>query len=207
MLCEKCGKNPANIHIQNVSNGQMTETHLCGRCAAELGLLKNHGNSFTAPALGSLFGDLGSFFSGDFDSLFSGIGGFLPGGDAADSGSGAFTSFFGSQARPAPAVSVPNACPLCGATPNDIASTGRAGCPQCYATFRQLFAPIIRRIHGSATHTGSIPSSAGEVLKRQRRMETLKAELQTAVAAQEYEKAAKLRDEIRGLEKDEGKQA
>jgi len=34
MLCEKCGKNEANVYIKNVVNGDMTERRLCGECAA-----------------------------------------------------------------------------------------------------------------------------------------------------------------------------
>ena len=40
MLCEKCGKNEANVYIKNVVNGETTEMHLCGECANEQGLFK-----------------------------------------------------------------------------------------------------------------------------------------------------------------------
>lgn len=37
MLCDKCGKRPATVHYQQVINGQATEQHLCGQCAAVFG--------------------------------------------------------------------------------------------------------------------------------------------------------------------------
>ena len=35
MLCEKCLKRPATVHMQQYINGQVTETHLCQECAAQ----------------------------------------------------------------------------------------------------------------------------------------------------------------------------
>ncbi|GAV23145.1 UvrB/UvrC motif-containing protein [Carboxydothermus pertinax] len=37
MLCERCGKNPATMHITRVINGQKTEMNICTQCAQELG--------------------------------------------------------------------------------------------------------------------------------------------------------------------------
>jgi len=39
MLCEKCKKNEANVHISKNINGQATELHLCESCARESGEL------------------------------------------------------------------------------------------------------------------------------------------------------------------------
>lgn len=36
MLCERCKKNNATVFMQQIINGQKTEFHLCGECAAEL---------------------------------------------------------------------------------------------------------------------------------------------------------------------------
>lgn len=40
MKCEKCGKNVATTHIHSVINGEVTEIHLCGYCAANNGINK-----------------------------------------------------------------------------------------------------------------------------------------------------------------------
>jgi protein arginine kinase activator len=92
------------------------------------------------------------------------------------------------------------ACPFCGATPQTIAESGKAGCAQCYATFPGLFDPLIRRIHGDASHSGKIPAAAGELLRSRRILEQLRNEMKEAVSQQNYEQAAILRDRIRELE-------
>ncbi len=35
MLCERCNKNPATMHYTQVINGQVSEYHLCEKCARE----------------------------------------------------------------------------------------------------------------------------------------------------------------------------
>lgn len=35
MICDRCGKNEANIHIMKMVKGEKTETWLCGECAKE----------------------------------------------------------------------------------------------------------------------------------------------------------------------------
>jgi protein arginine kinase activator len=39
MLCEKCKKNEANVHISKNINGRTTDLHLCESCARESGEL------------------------------------------------------------------------------------------------------------------------------------------------------------------------
>lgn len=39
MLCERCKKNEANVHISKNINGKATELHLCENCARESGEL------------------------------------------------------------------------------------------------------------------------------------------------------------------------
>ena len=36
MLCEKCLKRPATVHMQQYINGQVTEIHFCQECAAQM---------------------------------------------------------------------------------------------------------------------------------------------------------------------------
>ncbi len=37
-ICERCGKEPASVHLRRVSEGEETELHLCAACAEEEGL-------------------------------------------------------------------------------------------------------------------------------------------------------------------------
>ncbi len=55
MLCEKCGKNPANTHIKTVINGEVTELNLCNSCAESLNLMNN--DSLFDDMLFSIFSD------------------------------------------------------------------------------------------------------------------------------------------------------
>lgn len=91
-------------------------------------------------------------------------------------------------------------CEGCGKSFRQIAESGRAGCPSCYTTFYTQLLPSIQRIHGKTGHVGKVPACAGEPAKQKRELEDLKQQLQQAIANQEYEKCAKLRDRIRELE-------
>ena len=48
-------------------------------------------------------------------------------------------------------------CPLCGTGREEISRTGRAGCPDCYTVFEDMFMPYMKRIHGATAHVGKIP--------------------------------------------------
>ena len=90
-------------------------------------------------------------------------------------------------------------CPKCGRSYQDFRKTGKLGCAECYETFYSPIATTIKQVHGTTTHTGKIPSHCADELKRKRRYETLKKELSKAVAAEDYEKAAKLHKELKSL--------
>jgi len=99
-----------------------------------------------------------------------------------------------------PAAASPR-CPGCGLAFHDFARTGRLGCSECYERFGERLEPVLRRIHGSLVHSGKVPARSGETIKVRRTIEELRAELARAVEAEEFEKAAKLRDQIKDLEK------
>ena len=83
---------------------------------------------------------------------------------------------------------------------NDFLETGKIGCSVCYDTFRSQLEPVLRRIHGSSTHTGKIPHRSGGNLELKHEMMQLKENLKAAVEHEEYEKAAVYRDKIHALE-------
>lgn len=87
-------------------------------------------------------------------------------------------------------------CEACGTSLVSIRRTGRVGCPQCYETFREHLEPLLRRVHGAVEHRGNAPSGRGEVLRLQVELAQLRRELQEAVRREDYERAARLRDEI-----------
>ncbi|MTI94265.1 MAG: hypothetical protein FH749_02085 [Firmicutes bacterium] len=91
-------------------------------------------------------------------------------------------------------------CPQCGLTEQGFRQTGRLGCEQCYKTWEPLVETILGRIHGRLEHTGKVPKSAGEHVRRSRKIQELKAQLEQAVREEQFETAARLRDEIRALQ-------
>jgi len=97
----------------------------------------------------------------------------------------------------------PLRCERCGLTYARFKSSGRLGCAECYEAFRAPLVPLLRRIHGSRRHTGKIPRQAGEEHRRAREIRNLKDRLDAAVLREEYEEAARLRDEIHRLEEGE----
>lgn len=93
-------------------------------------------------------------------------------------------------------------CSKCGMDYRLFRKTGLLGCAQCYEDFAPLLEPMLKRIHGTAKHAGKVPTSDPGVAKKEQ-VENLKKQLNDAVFAENYEQAAKLRDQIRSMQKEE----
>lgn len=94
-------------------------------------------------------------------------------------------------------------CPKCGNSFNDIVRESQVGCAECYRLFFDKLAPSIERIHGRALHSGKkieVTVEEKNEPTKEERIAQLKTALQDAVEKQEFELAAKLRDEIRDME-------
>lgn len=175
MKCEKCGKNEANVYYKETINGVTKEMHLCNDCAEK----ENIGAAFETsfPSMEQFWSDpFHSFLGGGFGSLWNDM---LPTPKALN------------------AVGTERACPTCGMTERQLRQTGRVGCPDCYKTFSDMLNPYMQKIHGADRHIGTSP------IERQRQeknpVEALQAQLKQAIAEENYEQAAKLRDEIRRI--------
>ncbi len=93
-------------------------------------------------------------------------------------------------------------CGSCGLSFTEFRNKGLLGCADCYRHFEPALAPLLQRSHeGGSEHAGKVPSRAGEALDRQQRLVSLRKELADAVETEQYEEAAKLRDEIRTIER------
>ncbi len=130
-----------------------------------------------------------------FDNVFS--------FDMPDMFGGLVQSLFGAL----PARSGASRCPGCSSTFGDIQNTGKVGCAECYEVFRSELMPSIKRIHGNTVHCGKIPYTEVSVDKDENSekenetdVDKLKQELKSAIEAQNFEKAAELRDKIREME-------
>jgi protein arginine kinase activator len=92
-------------------------------------------------------------------------------------------------------------CPNCKLTYADFRKIGRLGCGECYVAFKKYLAPLLRRIHGSSQHFGKFPVKVGRVIKKRLDLQELRNSLQKAIADEAFEEAAKLRDQIKELER------
>ena len=91
-------------------------------------------------------------------------------------------------------------CPICGITFHEFRSQGRLGCPNDYEVFKNELGPLLENIHGDTNHCGKVPQRAPVDSKRRSELLKLRNELKRSVAEEDYEQAAKLRDQIRKLE-------
>ena len=97
-------------------------------------------------------------------------------------------------------ASVPDiACPRCGETYAEFQKTGMLGCADCYQAFRKELTPLLRRAQGPSQHAGRRPPVSEEDQARLSRMEELRKRMETAVAEENFEEAARLRDEIKAM--------
>jgi len=92
-------------------------------------------------------------------------------------------------------------CPHCGFTLSQFSEKAVLGCPYDYEIFEKSLNPIIKKAHGGkTTHQGKVPSKTPKNTKKQMKLLALRQQLEAAVQSEDYELAAKLRDEISQLE-------
>ncbi len=92
-------------------------------------------------------------------------------------------------------------CPNCGLSYQNFRKIGRFGCNECYEAFKKQIAPILKRIHGADRHIGKVPVKAGKTISDAKILQDLKLRMDKAIQFEEFEEAARLRDEIRKLER------
>ncbi len=87
-------------------------------------------------------------------------------------------------------------CPVCNISYLEFRSQGRLGCAMDYTAFEKGLVPLLEKMHGSSHHIGKVPPAAGtEAIKRNKLIQ-LRKDLNTAVAKEDYEQAATIRDSI-----------
>lgn len=159
MLCDQCHERDAVVHLTQIVEAQVTQLHLCEKCAAAKGIE-------TTVAMPK-----------------------HPLGD--------FLHAVQQQASPAAGDHV--RCAYCQTSLRDFRASGRLGCAHCYTAFEGALRELLRRVHGAARHRGheyEAPVISTEVTE----LDHLRERLQQAVASEEFELAATLRDQIRALE-------
>lgn len=191
MLCERCKAREANIHYTEVVNGVATEHNLCSQCAKEM--------------------DFGAYagIAGIFDSE-------LPIGKLLSQ----LLGLSGAAEANLPEEVENLVCPTCQTSYGDFVKNSQFGCPDCYHMFDLLIGDKLKQLHGSDAHKGKTPAGqmlAGDgeengqetlatslfdkPLTIEERVSLLRSKLQEAISEENYEEAARYRDEIRALEK------
>ena len=173
MMCEKCNTKPASVHMQQFLNGQKVELHLCQECAFKIDNPE-------------MLVSLENIFKGFLDQLN--------------------TKYFAqpvAPGKPAPARQPAKVCSRCGMTFNKFKTGGRLGCDMCYQSFAQEVEILLKNVQGSTRHEGKYPRRMGAGILHKRQVAELRAKLKKSVEEENYEEAARLRDEIKELEKSE----
>ena len=174
MLCQNCHKNEATVHLTQVVDGQTAKFHLCEECAAQKGI-----DVSTNPM------DLNGMMANLKEQL---------------------EHLKEDLEAPAAAAAAPGAgvCPACGLTRTEILKKGRLGCDKCYEVFAAEMLPVVLSLQHSDQHLGKVPRRSSARLRNSVETARLRRELDKAVAGENYEEAAKLRDQIKALAEGQG---
>lgn len=111
---------------------------------------------------------------------------------------------FGKQVKSADKIDLK--CETCGITYDDFRKFGRLGCGNCYEAFKSHLSTLLKKIHGANHHFGKTPKKMPRADKKKvEDIQDLKNKLMQAIQMEDFEKAAKLRDKIRDIEKKKSK--
>jgi protein arginine kinase activator len=90
-------------------------------------------------------------------------------------------------------------CTRCGFSQADFKKSGRLGCPECYRTFAEGLASLLKTMHKGTRHIGKTPEALKQSRETVDRLKNLQKKLTKAIDDENYETAAALRDEIKTL--------
>lgn len=176
MNCDVCQSETATIFFSQVADGKLQKVNLCKNCADDKGVTDPTGFALA--------------------DMLEGMG---------------------EQSQTETAVATDDLiCSSCGFSQTDFKKTGRFGCAECYHVFDDGLEGLLEAMHKHTQHVGKIPATFPDLPDRDRDIEDspgepmepspldklseLKASLSNAVDDEDYEEAARLRDEISQLE-------
>ena len=174
MLCEHCNYNEANVKYTQIVNGEKKEMFLCDKCAKEMGI-------------DTLNFDMPIHLSNFFDDILNDY-----------DGTNFSTNLLGTQQLK---------CNQCQMTYEEFRQNGKMGCANCYEAFSDKIEPLIKRLQGSTNHLGrkskNIVEPKGIHTNKNTKLEDvekLKEKIKQLIKEENYEEAAKIRDEIKKIE-------
>ena len=118
---------------------------------------------------------------------------------------GLISSAYGQSTKTAGPETAELKCSSCGLAYSEFRKRGRLGCPQCYDVFRSALEPLLEKIHGQGKHVGKTPDGTPAADRsKEKHLVALRRQLHAAVKDENYELAAKLRDELKRAEEAAG---
>jgi protein arginine kinase activator len=90
-------------------------------------------------------------------------------------------------------------CPKCGMRFPDFKKMARLGCQNCYAAFAEELEPLLIGMHKSGQHVGKKPACHAGMVNVPPSLASLEKTLKDAIQAENYEEAARIRDQLREL--------
>ncbi|MGZ8899131.1 MAG: UvrB/UvrC motif-containing protein [Limisphaerales bacterium] len=90
-------------------------------------------------------------------------------------------------------------CPHCGFTQGDFKKAGRLGCSECYKVFAEGLESLLKTMHKGTKHVGKVPQVFRQSQDLSDKLKSLQKKLEKAIANEDFETAATLRDEVKAL--------
>lgn len=170
MICENCNKNKATVHFVRILNGKKEHLFLCEKCAGEMGDLAFDNKE-------SNISDL------DFHKILNGLVDYLN----------------NEEYKAIDPIEI-DTCSVCGTKYKEFQETEIIGCKNCVEVFDKEARDIIKKLHGSLEYKGRVPKKRREEIFTKKNISALKLELKAAIKREDYENAARVRDEIKKQE-------
>lgn len=168
MLCERCNGKEATIRYTEIINGEKSEHNFCHTCAKEVEF------GYELPFAKLLSGMLGAYTIGGKEKKHGDMEKIV--------------------------------CPSCKMSYQEFIDQGIFGCEVCYEVFEPLIRDNIEKLQGNIIHNGKVPiynkdlKDANLKIKKvspKEQAEIYETKLKEAIRHEDYEEAAKLRDEIK----------
>ncbi len=177
MKCQHCGQREATVHLVEMDASRRRDLWLCSECAEaeqwrRMDSVSDRDQDEDVP------GEQGGEIPGAFDAMLA---------------------FLGQAGRPEPRDGE-TACGHCGTTWVDFQSSGRLGCARCYQAFRRPLLPLLAAFHRHATYMGRAPRARAGGDTGVIEISRLRVALEKAIATEDFEEAARLRDQLHALE-------
>ncbi len=170
VTCERCGEEPASVHLLRVVDGVVSHTHLCPECAE--GIAEETDGLALVLAVPSVLRNLGKSTPPVDDEA--------PMGPSADNIHDKF-------------------CGVCGTTSSDIKESGLVGCAKCYEVFADYLEASLQNGPEPVEHLGKIPHRGPESDTLRHEILRLQRMLRELVAHERFEEAAGVRDRLTEL--------